>query len=431
MRYRRHSLSHRLVWIFLGTAVLLVVLVGGAMSLAFKSGFEEHLRPHLVRYLEYLQADLGSPPDLQRAEALTQRLPVEVHIFRPGETWSSSGQPPKMDAMHHRHEFEQNGKLYQMGNYKGKNYLFSFHDSYTLAFSIPHSRGALHWRMGIPIVLLLLVLMLLHHATQRLLSPIETLKSGAERIGKGDLDQRVNIQRKDELGDLADSFNGMADDIQQMLESKRQLLLAISHELRSPLTRAKLSVEMLEDAKQRDELNFEINEMQQLIEELLETERLSSRHRILNLEDTPLTALTKNLISEYFSESHIDLSLPSREIICHLDPVRIKLLFKNLIGNALQHSGDHSSPPLVELKQETGIIRFRVKDFGKGIDEKHLPFLTEPFYRVDPARQHHTESYGLGLYLCRMIAEAHGGSLEVSSRIGIGAEVSVRLPCKG
>lgn len=430
MKYRRHSLSHRLIWIFLGTAVLLVLLVGGAMSLAFKSGFEENLRPHLVRYLEYLQADLGSPPDLQRAEALAQRLPVEIHIIGAGENWSSSGMPPKLDAIHHRHEFEQNGNRYQMGNYKGKNYLFSFHDSYTLAFSIPHSRGALHWRMGIPILLLLLVLMLLHHATQRLLSPIKILKSGAERIGQGNLDHRVNIQRKDELGELANSFNSMADDIQQMLESKRQLLLAISHELRSPLTRTKLLVEMLEDEKQREELGREVKEMQQLIEELLETERLSSRHRILNREETPLVALTQNLINESFSGSHIDLSLPGQELTCLLDPVRIKLLFKNLIGNALQHSGNHSSPPQVELKQEAGGISFRVKDFGRGIDEEHLPFLTEPFYRVDPARQHQTGSYGLGLYLCRMLAEAHDGSLEVTSRKGMGSEVAVRFPCK-
>jgi signal transduction histidine kinase len=222
----------------------------------------------------------------------------------------------------------------------------------------------------------------------------------------------------------------MADDIQQMLESKRQLLLAISHELRSPLTRTKLLVEMLEGEKQREELNREINEMQQLIEELLETERLSSRHRILNREEMPLVTLTRNLVSESFPQSHIDLSLPGQELTCLLDPVRIKLLFKNLIGNALQHSGNHSSPPQVELKQEAGVISFRVKDFGQGIDEEHLPFLTEPFYRVDPARQHQTGSYGLGLYLCRMIAEAHGGSLELSSRKGMGSEVSVRLPCK-
>lgn len=400
------------------------------MSLVFKSGFEENLRPHLVRYLEYLEADLGSPPDLQRAEALARRLPVEIHILRAAESWSSTGQPPEMDAIRHRHAFEQSGRRYLMGNFRGNSYLFTLHDSYTLAFSIPDTHGPLHWRMAIPIMLLLLVLILLHHVIQRLLRPIETLKSGAERIGDGDLDHRVDVQCKDELGELARSFNSMAGDVQRMLESKRQLLLAISHELRSPLTRARLSLEMLEDETQREELKREINEMQELIEELLETERLGSRHRILNREETPLVALTRSLVNENFSEAEINLSLPDQELNCLLDPVRIKLLFRNLIGNALQHSSSHSSPPLVELKQEAGNILFRVIDFGQGIDEKHLPFLTEPFYRVDPARQHHTGSYGLGLYLCRMIAEAHDGSLELSSSKGRGSEAMVRLPCE-
>ena len=429
MKGRHRSLSSRLMWIFIGVAVLFVVLVGGSMRHVFKSGFEENLRPHLARYLEYIEADIGSPPDQQRAGVLAQRLPVEIHIFRDGQSWSSSGKPPSLLSIRYGHSFEQNGRRYRTGHYWGKSYLFSEHDDYILAFSIPDTAGPPFWKMAIPITILLLVLALLHHLIRRLLRPIESLKSGVERIGEGDLDYRVDIQRKDELGDLANSINGMADDIQQMLESKRQLLLAISHELRSPLTRTKVLVEMTEDEQQREELNREINEMQQLIEELLETERLSSRHRILNRSETSLVELLQKLTDEGFEESKIELILPDQELSCDMDPVRIKLLFKNLIGNALQHNGDSSNSPQVTLNSEAGVVIFRVKDFGTGIDTEHLPFLTEPFYRVDPARKHQTGSYGLGLYLCRMIAEAHGGSLQINSAKGQGTEVVVKLPC--
>lgn len=427
-RHRHHSLSTRLVWIFLTMAVLFVVLVGGTMSLAFKHGFEENLRPHLVRYLEYVQADIGSPPDSAKAAALAKRLPVEIHIFKPDETWSSTGNPPDLAAIGRRHGFVQNGAFYQVGHYRGREYLISQHDTYTLAFSIPRTRGPIYWRLGIPIAILLLVLLLLHHVTRRLFRPIETLKTGVTRIGQGELNHRVDIDRRDELGELATSVNAMADDIQQMLEAKRQLLLAISHELRSPITRAKVSLEMLEDTEQRAELARELNVMQQLIEELLETEQLSTRHRVLNRTDISLNQLLQDLINESFDETPINLQLPVEEIEANIDAIRIKLLLKNLIDNAIRHTPIDAKPPQVTVTKGDNLIEMSVRDFGEGIEAQHLPHLTEPFYRVDPARQRQTGGFGLGLYLCRMIAEAHGGSLKVENASGGGTEVKVQLP---
>jgi signal transduction histidine kinase len=426
-RHRRHSLSTRLVWIFLTIAVIFVVLVGGTMGLAFKHGFEDNLRPHLVRYLEYVQADIGAPPDITKAKVLVERLPIEIHIFKPDETWSSTGQPPDLTFIDYKHGFEQNGTWYQMGEYQGREYLVTKNNTYTLAFSIPRTRGPIYWRLGIPMVILLLVLMLLHHATRKLFRPIETLKAGVKRIGQGELDYRVDINRRDELGELATNINAMADDIQQMLEAKRQLLLAISHELRSPITRAKVSLEMLEDADQRAELNRELNDMEQLIEELLETERLSTRHRVLNKTDVSLNQLIRSLIEESFEDASIDLQLPKEDLVANVDAIRIKLLLKNLIENAIHHNANDAQLPQVTLEKRESAICFTVRDYGKGIEEQHLPYLTEPFYRVDPARQRQTGGFGLGLYLCRMIAEAHGGTLEVANAQGGGTEVKVQL----
>jgi signal transduction histidine kinase len=408
-------------------AVIFVVLVGGTMGLAFKHGFEDNLRPHLVRYLEYVQTDIGSPPNLEKAQALVERLPIEIHIFKAEETWSSTSDSLDLASINYQHKFEQNGVQYLMGQYHGREYLVSQHDNYTLAFSIPRTRGPMQWRLGIPIAILLLVLMLLHHATRKLLRPIETLKSGVKRIGQGELGYRIDINRSDELGELAASVNAMADDIQQMLDAKRQLLLAISHELRSPITRAKVSLEMLEDADQRTELNRELNDMEQLIEELLETERLSTRHRVLNKTYVSLNQLIRGLIEDSFEDASIDLQLAKEDLVANVDAIRIKLLLKNLIENAIRHNANDGQSPQVTLEKKESAICFTVRDYGKGIEEQHLPYLTEPFYRVDPARQRQTGGYGLGLYLCRMIAEAHGGTLEVASVKGKGTEVKVRL----
>lgn len=427
-RHRHHSLSTRLIWIFLTMAVIFIVIVGGVMGLVFKHGFEDNLRPHLVRYLEYVQTDIGSPPDLKKAQALVERLPLEIHIFKPEETWSSTGQAPDLTSIDYGRRFEKDGVQYQVGQYRDKEYLISQHDNYTLAFSIPRTRGALHWRLGIPLATLLLVLMLLHHATRKLFRPIETLKNGVERIGQGELGHRVNINSRDELGELAASVNAMADDIQQLLEAKRQLLLAISHELRSPITRAKVSLAMLENTSQHAELDRELNDMEKLIEELLETERLSTQHKTLDKTDISLNQLISSLIEESFSDTTINLQLPEQDLIVNVDAIRIKLLLTNLIENATRHNINNTKSPHVSAEKEAKVICITVRDYGEGIEEHHLPNLTEPFYRVDPARQRQTGGYGLGLYLCRMIAEAHSGSLEITSKKGKGTVVKVCLP---
>jgi len=301
------------------------------------------------------------------------------------------------------------------------------HPGYTMAYTVPHPEQW-HWRLFIPVGVLLIVLVMLHFAIRKLIRPLSTLKKGVERIGKGELDYRVLINRKDEFGELANSVNTMAGDIQQMLEAKRHLLLAISHELRSPLTRAKVALEFMDGGKERDELDRDLNDMEQLIEELLETERLSDSHRVLDKVQASLTALIKGLVNESFTNANIELVLADEDISARLDVVRIKLLLKNLINNALKHGGLDKRSPKVSLAKEGNGILISVQDYGDGIDAEHLPHLAEPFYRVDSARLRQTGGYGLGLYLCRVIAEAHGGTLKITSEKGKGTLVRVHLP---
>jgi signal transduction histidine kinase len=250
-----------------------------------------------------------------------------------------------------------------------------------------------------------------------------------QRFGQGELDYRIVIKRRDELGELASNFNEMADDIQQMLDAKRQLLLAISHELRSPLTRARVSLELIDDEKQRLELGKDLAEMERLIEELLETERLSTSHRVLNKKTHSLADLIEEVLQEHFTGRDISRTLPAEAITLDVDGPRIKLLLKNLLDNALRHTPEGAAQPEITLQQEGGDASITVYDYGEGIAAEHIPFLTEPFYRGDASRQRGTGGYGLGLYLCRVIAEAHGGRLSIKSGLGEGTGVAVILPC--
>lgn len=423
------SLSGRLVALFVVTAIAFVLLVGLSIGSAFRSHFQDTVRPHLLRYMQYIQSDIGAPPNLARAEQLARELDVEIHIHGADVLWSSSHADLDMTHMRVHRRFTSNNVNFEFGSWNKREYLVAHLPSYTLALGITSTRERGHWRWRVvPLFVLLVILGLLYHGTRRLFAPIDVLKSGLARIGAGDLAHRIQTKRRDEFGELAHSVNAMAGDIQRMLDAKRQLLLAISHELRSPLTRAKVAAELLDDTQQRSSLNRDLNEMEKLIEELLETERLTASHNALNKKRVSLNQLAQAVVNETFSGQAIKLIVPGHDMVAEIDDVRVRLLLKNLLDNALRHSPAGAAVPELHLEQSDRSAVFTVKDHGTGIEQHHLPHLSEPFYRADAARLRATGGYGLGLYLCRVIAEAHGGTLQIDSEPGQGTRVRVSLP---
>ncbi|MDH5179662.1 MAG: ATP-binding protein [Gammaproteobacteria bacterium] len=427
-RYSRHSLSGKLTLLFIGMIILIVLLMSNSMRHVFRNHFNDHIRPHLLQYLEYVQNDIGLPPDRDKARRLADELHIEIIIQDKAGTWSSDGRHILPNDIRVRHtQYEQDIEYAIVEIADNDNYLRIKRGDITLYFGIPLSAKELHARSFIPLLFLILVLILLYHATRRLFAPIEIIRNGVQAFSAGNLDHRIDVKRQDELGELAVSFNNMAGEINKMLEAKRQLLLAISHELRSPLTRSKIAVELLENPEQRSRLHRDLDEMEKLIEELLETERLSTPHRVLNPSACNIQSLIQELIHDFYREQHIQLIFPDHEIKINVDAARLKLLLKNLLDNALRYS-PVDKPVTLSVATEPGRLVIRVKDQGEGIDSKHIPHLTEPFYRVDPARQRETGGYGLGLYLCRMIAEAHKGDLLIESAAGRGTTITLVLP---
>ncbi len=427
---RRHSLSGKLILLFIIMAVVFVMLVGSGIRHAFHEHFKDNIRPHITQYLEYVKADIGTPPDRVRAQELADRLKIEIQIFDSKGNWSSSGQLSSTDDLEIERDFIIDGNHFSHVQDKAdRHYLMARDGDATLLFNVPNVRDQREgFRGWIPLLILLLILLVLYHATRRLFSPLDSIKAGVQKFGAGNIEHRINISRKDELGELADSFNTMADDIQQMLDAKRQLLLAISHELRSPLTRTRLAAEMLDDDNNKAQIIRDINEMEALIEELMETERLSSRHTKLSKAKCDIVALINDVVQTWYKNAGIVIQLPETAAMLDIDAARIKLLLKNLLDNAVTHTPKGSLQPEISLTLENNHAIVMVIDHGKGIEPQHLPNLTKPFYRVDPSRQRETGGYGLGLYLCKMIAEAHDGGLEIESNIGTGTRVIVKLP---
>jgi signal transduction histidine kinase len=218
-----------------------------------------------------------------------------------------------------------------------------------------------------------------------------------------------------------------------MLEAKQQMLLAISHELRSPLTRTKVALEFMEDDQTRQSILEDVEEMERLIEDLLESERLNTRHSKLQRSSVNLAELVEKLLSTDFGDrrERIGFAAPASLEPEAIDATRIRLLVKNLIENALCHSQDDAGPVEVTITQTAADQTLRVRDHGAGMSPEQVNNATEPFYRADSSRCRDTGGFGLGLYLCRRIAEAHGGSLTITSEPGRGTEVIVELPRVG
>lgn len=408
-------------------ALLLAVVGGANIAISFKNNFKENVRPHLIQYLEYIQADIGSPPDLEKAKLIASRLPVEVSIISQTTNWNSNNVQTNLSDIKYYRAFNKDNLNYKMGEYNKREYLVITQPSQTLVFSIPHPHEHFKIKHIMPIIMILLLLILFYYSTRHIFQPIKTIEEGIKLMGQGNLKHRIEVNRDDELGSLAKNINNMADDINNMLDAKRQLLLAISHEIRTPVTRAKIAAEMLNNEKYKNDIVFDLNEIETLTEEILETERLSSHHRILNKQTVLPETLLNEVISTYFSKDNIKLKVEPT-VTVNLDSSRIKLLMKNLIGNAIQHNDDTETIPVVHLSEQHNKIIFTVNDFGNGIAEEHIPHLTEPFYRVDPSRRRETGGYGLGLYLCRIIAEAHNGSLQIKSTVNEGTEIKVKIP---
>lgn len=425
-KYPLNRLSKKLILLFLVIALLFLLVVGASLSHFFKYHFKYHVKPHLFQYLEYVRNDIGVPADREKAQTLANKLNIDIVIIDEMGAWASNAETINTQDIQIEDQYTNNGIEYGEVEIGRKDYASMAANGTMFLFDLSQikQQGG-HPRALMPLAFLLVILLALYYATRKLFAPILTIQSGVKTIGSGKLDHRIHINRKDELGELANNINDMAAELQKMLDAKRQLLLAVSHELRSPLTRANVAIEMLDDSGFKQQIKDDIQEIESLIAEILETERLSSHHHALEKDDYRINDIVREVIRDYFIKSELNLSIPDTELTAFVDKPRIKLLLKNIIGNALQYQTQKTA---VTVSTQDNNLLIQVEDDGKGIAESDLPHLTEPFYRVDPARQRQTGGYGLGLYLCRVITEAHEGTLHIDSQINKGTTVTVCLP---
>jgi len=442
------SLSARLLGIFLLTSVVYAMASRYVVDLVWGTGYlSEVVGAHMALHTDYVLDDIGLPPRIDRAEAIVAKVPVDIMLKGPDLDWASDpGFPPPGDIPFQRSDFllpyaesdtqgwTKTVRLMQFARYEQRAFVKIQDGPYEIIFASPKFSEPTRPNLTTPAIgiLSIIVLATCYFAVRWLVRPIKWIKEGTARIGQGDLGYRIPTARKDDLGELAGGINRMADDVGEMLEAKRQLLLAISHELRSPLTRAKVALEFLDDEAVKANLMHDIKEMERLIADLLESERLNTRHSKLQLAKLDIVELVSSVVGTEFADQpgRVTLALPQAPVVLEADATRLRLLVKNLIENALRYTPADGQPVDVAVAVADDGVELRVSDHGRGMSAHDLARATEPFYRADPARSRSTGGLGLGLYLCRRIAEAHGGLLAIRSELGSGTEVSVRLPLR-
>jgi signal transduction histidine kinase len=453
-----HSIKLRLVVVFLLLAAAMTfVFISGAQK-AFSLGWREAARPLLMDYVDHLAADIAATgtPHVDRAQAITARLPLTVRISGPQVNWASHPEQDRPDGLRGNptHERRWQGEDGRNGKDWQRILQRSTADGHRIEFGINEDVFERRPRLiGFALTALLVLTLLAFLYVRRLLRPLDAIQAGAQRFGAGDFGQPIAVphpHQPDELGQLAATINTMGQDIRRMLDAKRALLLAISHELRSPLTRARLNTELLPETPdvnpQREALLRDLQEMASLISDLLESERLSTQHAVLQREPVDLTALAQAVVAELLARQPLrpnNLSSnpsnnasnpPNIRLLADphlpalaLDAARMRLLLRNLLDNALRYSAGAPQPPELHLRAVGQGVQIEVRDHGPGVGAEQLVHLAEPFFRPDTARTRAQGGVGLGLYLCKLVAQAHGGTLAVRNAAP-GLAVTVTLP---
>jgi len=427
----------------------LYLLTIGVRQIILNDEVRETLSFYRSSYLESVLEDLQYPPTQARAEQLVSSMPFDMKIMGSDIDWSSNQEFPNLDVLNFesrdwqflkiKTDIEIGQETYieggEFARYMNRSFFKLPYGDYIVVLVNPKISQAVSTTFLFEtfLAISLLILLIAFLVVQKMISPIQTIQDGTTRIGSGELQHRITIKQKDELGILAKEINLLAKNVQDMLEAKQRLNLGVSHELRSPITRARLQIEMLEQSQHKEELLNEINAMETIISNLLDSEAINYGHKKLDLKTFHIESKIKALISKapYLENIQTSISSDINNLEIEADEVLFEVMLKNVLENASRFTP--SNRALIELTLEeinSQSIHITIRDFGPGFNKDDLEKVTEPFFRTSQSRSRESGGFGLGLYLSKQIVLAHAGFLKIKNHPDQGAVVSVELPLR-
>jgi two-component system sensor histidine kinase CpxA len=305
----------------------------------------------------------------------------------------------------------------------------------------PHKRPSFYWIIFMRTVPVAITLGLVCFVLARYITkPVLTMRSALRRFGEGDLEQRVGAvvgKRRDEIGELARDFDHMAERIETLLSAQRRLLEDISHELRSPLARQRVALEL---ARQRssadaipslDRVEREAERLDELVGQLLTLTRLESKTDKSVREPIDLPAMIREVVENAEFEAHngsrsVQLTTCDE---CTVDgiPELLRRAIENVVRNALAYTAEGTAVE-VSLQTTATAALIQVRDHGPGVPESELADIFRPFYRISNARERETGGVGLGLTIVDRAVRSHHGEVVARNQPGGGLLVEISIP---
>ncbi len=411
----RKSIFAKLLAIMLTMAVSLMALVTWFFLFVMLRTLKGSTEPFIEATVRQIAA---ARPTLEQAKRMTAGFDLDVRYEGPDGTWSTAWMPPIAQAplQHGAWTFGNDYYLVRLPDSRAYLFRWNFRRKTLGAHQILlHSLLAL---MAVTIVVTWLVI-------RRLLRPVRLLGDGVARLAAGELEVAVPAPTRDELGAVTRAFNEMVGRVREMIRARDRLLLDVSHELRSPITRMRVAVELLPEGPQRDGMTADLAEMEAMIAELLELERLREGRglRIARVDLSPIV----HEVADAFDARIV--ALPAA-LHVDADGEKLRVVLRNLIENAVKYSLPDSAPVEVSAAADGEHVVIRVTDDGQGVPEEDRASLFEPFFRVDRSRSKMPAGYGLGLSICKRIVEAHGGTIGVQANAGRGMTFVLVIPSR-
>ncbi|BBP58757.1 ATP-binding protein [Pseudomonas sp. St316] len=292
-------------------------------------------------------------------------------------------------------------------------------------FSLPaRNWGLEEWKRNLIMLALILVstIIVALIATRHLAAPLQRFAEGARRFGVDHKAPPIPVVGPHEIRQAILAFNAMQSQLKHFIEDRTQMLAAISHDLRTPLTRMRLRGEFIEDAEQQSRLFRDVDEMQAMINSALEFFRDDARLEHATAFD--LAELLHTIVDD-LKDAGTEVAFEGAQRLVYVGrPIGIKRALVNLIDNAIKYGG----APTVRLEADAHRVDICILDRGPGIAAQYLEQVFTPFFRIEGSRNKHTGGVGLGLSAARATVLEHGGTLTLRSRQGGGLEARVSLP---
>ncbi len=271
------------------------------------------------------------------------------------------------------------------------------------------------------------------------LAPVRTLTGAARRLGRGDLSQRVPVQREDEVGELARTFNTMAEGMERAETQRRNLVADVAHELRSPLTNIQGTIEAMRDGlmdrgdSSLDMLHEQTLHLSHLVDDLGLLAMAEAGDLRLDVRPDSMEEAARRSVEAFRARAEskgVGLTVESAGDLpmVLMDRQRTQQIIGNLLDNAIRHTPEGGRVSVHIARTEAGAVSVAVRDTGAGISEDDLPVIFERLHRLDPSRTRATGGAGLGLTIAKRLVEAQGGTISVDSKMGRGSTFTLELP---